>query len=374
MGLADEDLRHGRASASLDRHRRLAGAIAVDADLLERRAFAAQQVFGGAAVGAGRLGVDDDRRQDSISFRARAPASHAQHTMGVTPPVTTRANTSRSTRAAPPRSSARAAALAVAPEVSTSSTRTIRRPCRAPSRRAERPLHVRARCSRVSPTWLRVALTRSSASAARSGLPLRAADRAGERRGLIEPPLPQPQRMQRHRHDRDRPRPACRRPPAPSRRRAARARSPRSEYLSRWTSRRAGPSSNRATARARRNTGGSAIACGDSRPSPRSCSNGVPSRSQNGRSMKRIARQQAGQSAPCAPVAARQARQVGGKSEIERGAAGRGERASRQARQEAPALRPERLMGSRAAIRAGRETGITPPASAEPSPAVATRA
>ena len=91
-----------------------------------------------------------------------------------------------------------------------------------------------------------------------------------------------------------------------------RASSARSEYLSRCTSVRAGPSSNRATARARANAGGSATACGEMRPCPRSCSNGVPRRSQKGRSMKRIALQQRGQSAPCLSVAARQARHVGG--------------------------------------------------------------
>src|SRR5271166_2310435 len=62
-----------------------------------------------------------------------------------------------------------------------------------------------------------------------------------------------------------------------------RASSARSEYLSRCASVRAGPSSNRATALARANAGGSAIACSEMSPCPRSCSNGVPRRSQNGR-------------------------------------------------------------------------------------------
>jgi len=54
------------------------------------------------------------------------------------------------------------------------------------------------------------------------------------------------------------------------------------------------------------------MASDDSKPAPPSLSNGMPSLSQKGRSMKAIPRQQATQSAPGSATAARQTRQDGG--------------------------------------------------------------
>jgi hypothetical protein len=54
------------------------------------------------------------------------------------------------------------------------------------------------------------------------------------------------------------------------------------------------------------------MAAGDSSATPRSTSNGVPRRSQKGRSMKRISLQQRAHKVCGSPVAAAQAMQVGG--------------------------------------------------------------
>jgi hypothetical protein len=84
--------------------------------------------------------------------------------MGNQAPVTTRANTSTSTRFAPALSSAREAALAVAPEVKTWSMSTTLSPrTPAPSAIRKAPWTFSALCARLKPTWLRVALTRRSA-------------------------------------------------------------------------------------------------------------------------------------------------------------------------------------------------------------------
>ncbi|MNT71574.1 hypothetical protein D3C72_2100720 [compost metagenome] len=76
-----------------------------------------------------------------------------------------------------------------------------------------------------------------------------------------------------------------------------------------------------ATLRSRSKAGGWAIASADNIPGPGSCPNGVPSTSQNGRSMKRIDDQQRGQSPPCRPVRQWQWAQLGGKTMSRRKAA-----------------------------------------------------
>src|ERR1700678_2718141 len=225
--------------------------------------------------------------------------------------VTTLAKTSTSTRFAPALNSALEAALAVAPEVKTSSTSTtLRFRTAALSAVRNAPWTFSALCVRLKPTWLRVALTRLSV-AGLHGLPVWRETSVANAAAWLN----------WRRHSRR----ACSgtgaRRSASARRSAparaiqlaiGRASSARSEYLSRCTSVRAGPSSNLATARARLNAGGSAIACGEGGAWAKIRSNGVPRRSQNGRSMKRIVLQQRGHSAPCLSVAARQARHVGG--------------------------------------------------------------
>ena len=158
--------------------------------------------------------------------------------MGRHAAVTTRAKTSRSTCAAPPRSSARAAALAVAPEVRTSSTRTILRPFRRPCASAEArnaPWTFSVRCARLRPTWLLRRLDARSAGRARKACRCLPRDRMRERRGLVEAPRPQPQRMQRHGRERVGARRECRRRRAPSSAPIGLASSARSEYFSRCT-------------------------------------------------------------------------------------------------------------------------------------------
>ncbi len=124
-------------------------------------------------------------------------------------------------RRAPARSSARAAALAVAPEVRTSSTRTILKPAQRRARRdAKRPLHV-GRPLLAGQADLAAGRFHPHEPVRLERLAALTRQRLGERRGLIEPPLPEPQRMQRHRHDQRPLRRARRPPPAPSRRRAA---------------------------------------------------------------------------------------------------------------------------------------------------------
>ena len=60
MGVANENLRHRPAAVRLRRHCRLA-AVAVHADFLEGSRLGVQQSLGGVAVGASRLGVNNDR-------------------------------------------------------------------------------------------------------------------------------------------------------------------------------------------------------------------------------------------------------------------------------------------------------------------------
>src|SRR5208337_1084728 len=167
---ADEDLRHGRAPASLGRHRHLRDAVAVDADLFERHALLLQQGLGGVAVWTCRFCVDDDRPHDEKLPSANFMA--LPHYMVSHVPVTTRAKTSTSTRFAPARRRTLAAALTVAPDVSTSSINTTFRPrtC-APSATRKAPWTFSARCARLKPTWLGVALTLRSAPTSH-GLPV----------------------------------------------------------------------------------------------------------------------------------------------------------------------------------------------------------
>lgn len=57
MPAVDENLRHRGAPAALDHHFAL-GVIAVDGDLVKRRALAVQQRLGAMAERTGRFGVD----------------------------------------------------------------------------------------------------------------------------------------------------------------------------------------------------------------------------------------------------------------------------------------------------------------------------
>src|SRR5208337_447957 len=174
---ADENLRHSRTSARLLGHRRLRCAVAIDADFLERHALFLQQRLRGVAVGTRRFCVDDDRLHLESNSLARMGLN--PHYMGGHPPVTTRAKTSTSTRFAPARMSARDAALAVAPEVSTSSTSTTFRPFTlAPSATLNAPWTFSARCARLRPTWLWVALTLISALTSQGFPVARATSRA----------------------------------------------------------------------------------------------------------------------------------------------------------------------------------------------------
>ena len=218
-----------------------------------------------------------------------------------------------STCAAPGRSSARDAALAVAPEVSTSSTSTIRRPLtRGVPADAKGALHVLRRAARASGRPGCASPSRARADPGSQGLPARARDLARERGGLIEAAHPEPARVQRHRRDDvglgEQVGARARHPGAHRAREFAAIgifqpmhQTPRRAVLE--TRDRAGALKHRGIVDRLRATAAA---------SPRSCSNGVPSRSQNGRSMKRIPRQHAGQSPSASRIAARQARQVGG--------------------------------------------------------------
>ena len=164
VGVADENLRHRPAAVRLRRHRRLRGAVAINADFLERGRLGAQQRLGRVAKGTSGLGVDDDRghAQDILDASIRAFSSYYMCSHA---PVTTLAKTSTSTRFAPALNSALEAALAVAPEVKTSSTSTtLRSRTTALSAIRNAPWTFSALCVRLKPTWLRVALTRRSAA------------------------------------------------------------------------------------------------------------------------------------------------------------------------------------------------------------------
>src|SRR5260370_41943808 len=123
MGLADENLRKGRAGAGAIPHFLTMHRVGGDIVLGERGFFARQQRLGGAAIAAARTGVDFDRSGHVALCQVGLPDY-----MGALWVSTTRANTSTSTCAALARKSARAQASTVAPEVRTSSISTTRRP------------------------------------------------------------------------------------------------------------------------------------------------------------------------------------------------------------------------------------------------------
>jgi hypothetical protein len=122
--------------------------------------------------------------------------------MGARPDATTRANTTTSTDAAPPRSSVRAQASTVAPEVNTSSTSTSLRPTTSalPSAGTRKgALHVLCAGRLIEPDLLgrRLdALERRVGDRAHARL----GDDLGEQRGLVETPCPLPPPMQWHGH------------------------------------------------------------------------------------------------------------------------------------------------------------------------------
>src|ERR1700686_5095176 len=123
MGLADENLRNGRAGAGAVPHLLAKRRVAGDVEFGERGFFARQQRLGGAAIAAARTGVDFDGSGPVALCQVGLP-----NYMGALWVSTTRANTSTSTVAALARKSARAQASTVAPEVRTSSISTTRRP------------------------------------------------------------------------------------------------------------------------------------------------------------------------------------------------------------------------------------------------------
>ena len=128
-----------------------------------------------------------------------AQSSRRSHYMGSYAPVTTRANTSTSTRFAPALKSAREAALAVAPEVKTSSISTTLSPRTGRAGGgAKRALDVFSplRAGEADLAAGRLDPQKRAQVARLAGL---ARNFRRQRRRLVEPPPPQPQRMQRHR-------------------------------------------------------------------------------------------------------------------------------------------------------------------------------
>src|SRR5215831_18656571 len=127
MGLADPDLRKGRAIAGAVVHLLAPRRILGDIELGEGGLFAGQQRLGCGAIAAARPGVDLD---SGAHLAWRSHFTNDLNYMGRYRVSTTRANTSASTWAALARKSARAQASSVAPEVRTSSIRTMRGPAR----------------------------------------------------------------------------------------------------------------------------------------------------------------------------------------------------------------------------------------------------
>src|ERR1043166_1509823 len=123
MGLADENLRKGRAYPGAIPHFLPLCRIFCHVEFGKRRLLARQQRFRSGAIAAAGAGVDFDGG-GHLGCLVERSADY----MGALWVSTTRANTSTSTCAALARSSARAQASVVAPEVNTSSTSTTRRP------------------------------------------------------------------------------------------------------------------------------------------------------------------------------------------------------------------------------------------------------
>src|SRR5262245_62314781 len=120
--------------------------------------------------------------------------------MGARPGVTTRANASTSTEAAPARSSARAQASTVAPDVSTSSTSRSLRPRHlglAFGRHAEGTLDILRAFGLAEPDLLRRGFD-AFEGAVRHHATARRGDDLGQQRRLVEAPRPLPAPVQRH--------------------------------------------------------------------------------------------------------------------------------------------------------------------------------
>src|SRR5580704_736597 len=154
---ADEYLRHRHVSVGPRHHLLSPLGIPAHVDLCKCDSLPRQQLFCGSAIWAIPCRVNFDPVHVSAGY------------MGLRLGVTTRANTSTSTDAAPPRNRARAQASRVAPEVNTSSTSSSLRPATSGLRSGgtrNAPCTFRARPDLSKPTCCGVAFTRLRAPCA----------------------------------------------------------------------------------------------------------------------------------------------------------------------------------------------------------------